>query len=138
VATDTPSAFIRKLTRVCRAIAAVTSLLEHVAGLLRQLVHVVGWLVLLAGSVRLLLQPHLSPEYLIAPGAGALAVLQGLIRPQRRQDGGPLVVLPDGMPELGSEWPHDGDAMDPDSLSQLGGASGSVSEDPKLPLPDKG
>jgi hypothetical protein len=82
-----PSAFVQWLTEVSRAVAALTDLLEQVAGLLRQLVKVVGWLVLLLAPFGLLLQPHLSPEHLITPGAGALAVLQGLIKPRQRQGG---------------------------------------------------
>jgi hypothetical protein len=84
MATVQPSAFARRLAEVSRAVVAVTGLLEQVAGLLRQVVHIVGWLVLLSGSLSLLLQPHLSLDRLITPGAGALAVLQGLIKPQRR------------------------------------------------------
>jgi hypothetical protein len=35
-------------------------------------------LVLLSATVTLLYQPHLDPGHLIAPGAGTLAVLQGI------------------------------------------------------------
>jgi hypothetical protein len=57
-------------------------MLGHMAGLIRQLVMIVGWLVLLTGSVRLLLDPPpaRSPEVFLAPGAGAAAVAQGLVR----------------------------------------------------------
>ncbi|GGL03955.1 hypothetical protein Sme01_64730 [Sphaerisporangium melleum] len=59
-----------------------SSLLGHMTCLLRQLVMIVGWLVLLVGSVRLLLDPpsSLAPEHFLTPGAGAAAVVQGLVR----------------------------------------------------------
>jgi hypothetical protein len=60
--------------------------LEALANLLRQLVHVVGWVVLLDGSVNLLIDPHLSLTHLVVPGAGSLAVLQGLIKRRERQE----------------------------------------------------
>jgi hypothetical protein len=70
---------------VGRDVLAVTVLLGQVAGLLRQLVCVTGWLVLLATTATLLFQPHLTAGHLIAPGAGMLAVFQGLIpRASRR------------------------------------------------------
>jgi hypothetical protein len=65
---------------------AASGLLEAVASVLRQIVHVVGWLVLLVGSVNLLLDPHPSLGHLIVPGAGSLAVIQGLIKPRRRNE----------------------------------------------------
>jgi hypothetical protein len=90
-----PSAFIRRLAEFSKAVVAMTSFLEHVAGLLRQLVHVTGWLVVLSGSLGLMLQPHLSPEHLITPGAGVLAVLQGYIKHGRqRQPGGRPSTIP--------------------------------------------
>jgi hypothetical protein len=76
------SPFERRLARAGRDVRAVTIFLEQACGLLRQLVRVAGWLVLLTATTRLLLQPGLYPAYLIAPGAGALAVLQGA-RPSR-------------------------------------------------------
>ena len=81
MAPASPSPFERRLTRAGRDIRAVTALLEQAAGLLRQLVCVAGWLVLLSATITLLFQPHLEPGHLIAPGAGTLAVLQGLTRP---------------------------------------------------------
>jgi hypothetical protein len=74
-----PSPFERRLDRAGSDVRAVTILLEQACGLLRQLVVcVAGWLVLLAATARLLVQPHIAPGHLIAPGAGALAVLQGV------------------------------------------------------------
>lgn len=67
----------RRLARVGEGISAVTVLLMQACGLLRQLVCVAGWLVLLATTARLLVRPCLDPGHLIAPGTGALAVLQG-------------------------------------------------------------
>jgi hypothetical protein len=88
VAPAGPSTFERRLARAGGDVRAVTVLLEQAAGLLRQLVCVAGWLVLLYATIALLLQPRLDPGHLIAPGAGTLAVLQGLTpararRPQR-------------------------------------------------------
>jgi hypothetical protein len=74
------SALARRLARLGASIAAITGLLENVAGLLRQLVQVAGWLLLLVGCVGLFFHPHLSIAYLATPGGGALAVLQGFIR----------------------------------------------------------
>jgi hypothetical protein len=111
----TPSVFVRRLAELSKALAAVTGLLEHVAALLRQLVHVVGWLVLLSGSVSLLLQPHLSPVHLITPGAGMLAVLQGAIKPRRRQAGDPPAVVPDEILNLDPAQPGDASAVDLDN-----------------------
>jgi hypothetical protein len=73
-----PSPFERRLDRAGINVLAVTVLLEQACGLLRQLVCVAGWLVLLTAAARLLVQPHIAPGHLIAPGAGALAVLQGV------------------------------------------------------------
>lgn len=61
-------------------LSAATRFLEHVVALLRQLVHVAGWIVLLAGCAGLLISPHLSPGHLAVPGAGVLAVLQSLVK----------------------------------------------------------
>jgi hypothetical protein len=87
VAPASPSPFERRLARAGRDVRAVTVLLEQAAGLLRQLVCVAGWLVVLSATVTLLFQPRLDPGHLIAPGAGILAVLQGLTpgRAGRRQ-----------------------------------------------------
>jgi hypothetical protein len=73
---------VRRLEEASKVVRAVTGLLRHTSGLLRQLVMTVGWLVLLTGSVRLLIDPPstLSPSHFVAPGAGAAAVIQGLIR----------------------------------------------------------
>ena len=80
-----PSRFIGWLAEASRAVCAVTSFLEHVVGLLQQLVRAAGWVDLLIAAVILPLQPHMSPAQLIAvPGTGVLAVLQSLIRPRRQ------------------------------------------------------
>jgi len=76
------SPFERRLARAGRDVRAATVFLEQACALLRQLVRVAGWLVLLTAIARLFLQPSVGPGYLIAPGAGALAVLQG-VRPSR-------------------------------------------------------
>jgi hypothetical protein len=84
----TSPAVVRHLGEVSKVLAAASQLLEAIANLLRQLVQVVGWLVLLAGSINLLLDPHLSIGHLVVPGAGSLAVLQGMIKPRRRRQSG--------------------------------------------------
>lgn len=73
------SRFVRRVAEITKGVAAVTGLLERLAGLLRQAVHVVGWLVLLWGAAVLPFQGHPSPEHLVVPGAGLLAVLQGAV-----------------------------------------------------------
>jgi hypothetical protein len=77
-----PSPFERRLARAGRDVRAVTVLLEQACGLLRQLVCVTGWLVVLAATAGLLVQPHFGPGQLAAPAAGVPAVLQG-ISPRR-------------------------------------------------------
>jgi hypothetical protein len=101
VAQARPSGFVLRVAEACRVVAALTDLFERVAGLLRQLVSVVGGLVLLWDAVGLLAHPSLSVAHLMAPGAGALAVIQGFIRPGRRQRGGPT-VMPDEVARLES------------------------------------
>jgi hypothetical protein len=96
-----PSALARRLTELSRAVVAVAGLLEQVAGLLRQLVHVVGWLVLLSGSFSLLIHQHLSLAHLMTPAAGALAVLQSLIRSRRQEGSDRSAVLSDEVPGAG-------------------------------------
>ena len=84
MARETSPAVIRILDEWSKVVRAVSGFLETVADLLRQLAHVVGWLVLLIGSpINMLLDPHLSIGHLIVPGVGSLAVLQGLIKPRQ-------------------------------------------------------
>jgi hypothetical protein len=80
-----PSALVRWLAKASRTIIAITRFLESVASFLRQLVQVVGWVVLLISTVGLLVHPHLSPDHLVAPGGGALAILQSLIGSRHRK-----------------------------------------------------
>lgn len=82
---DKPSMFFRLVATASRMIIAVTRLLEDIASLLRQLVHIAGWVVLLIGAINLVIHPHLSLEHLAVPGAGALAVLQSLVKPWPRR-----------------------------------------------------
>jgi hypothetical protein len=97
-----PSKFIRQLVRVSHVITAVTGFLEDVASLLRQLVHIVGWLVLLISIGNLLFHPNLSPEHLLAPGAGVLAILQSLIRTRQQQAEATMISMPkDSKPDDG-------------------------------------
>jgi hypothetical protein len=71
--------FRQRVVQRSKDIAALKLLLEEVAGLLRQAVHVAGWLVLLWGVAALPFQMHPSLAHLITPGTGLLAVLQGAI-----------------------------------------------------------
>lgn len=71
-----PSPFERRLARAGRDVRAVAILLEQAYGLLCQLVCVASWLLVLAATAGLLVQPHFGPGHLAAPAAGVLAVLQ--------------------------------------------------------------
>ena|SRR5215469_12009277 len=102
VASAPPSAFMLRVARASKVIKAVAGLCEQVAGLLRQIVHIVGWIVLLVGLVKLLVGPHWSLVQFVTPGAGVLAVLQGLIWPRRRY-ADEEVLLPDAPPEPGAD-----------------------------------
>lgn len=77
---------VRKLEVASAVVKATTSLLVQTGHMLRQLVTIAGWLVLLAATVRLLLNPPyaLSPQQFLAHGAGAAAVLQGLVKAPTR------------------------------------------------------
>lgn len=86
-----PPVYVWRLRAVCTALAAVSAVVESVAGLLRELVCAAGWVVLLVGCFSLVFHPHLSASYLVTPGGGALAVLQGMIRPRR--GGGQVVTV---------------------------------------------
>jgi hypothetical protein len=102
VAAAGSSSLVRWLARVGASIAAITCVLEGVAGLLRQLVQVAGWLVLLVGCVGLFFHPHLSIGYLATPGGGAVAVLQGFIRLRGRSV---TAVLADDEADVVNELP---------------------------------
>lgn len=80
---------------VSAMMAAASGFLEQVAGFLRQLVHVAGWVVLLVSTVGLVIHPHPDLGHLVVPGAGALAVLQAIIRPWHLHRGR-------SVPEVGS------------------------------------
>jgi hypothetical protein len=107
MARATPPALIRHLGEASDVLGAASKFLEAIANLLRQLVHLVGWIVLLDSSINLLLDPHLSSGHLAVPGAGALAVLQGLIRPWRRREATNLVIGPDETPLPQIDSPSD-------------------------------
>jgi hypothetical protein len=124
VARAQASGFVRWVAGACRVLAAATGLLEYVAGLLRQLVHVVGWLVLLWGAGGLLAHPSLSVGHLAVSGAGALAVVQGLVRSGRRQPDVPT-VLPSEAPRSESAGNAGGVVAD--------GAAGSAQGRPPCP-----
>ena len=86
VARVAPDGFAWRMGKASSAVNAVSGFLHDLAHLLRQLVQVVGWLILLASSVRLLCQPHTSPPELFVPGVGSMAVLQSLIKPRHRSE----------------------------------------------------
>jgi hypothetical protein len=93
-------AHIRKLRQATSTVKALSVLAEQVANLLRQLVCVAGWLVLLCGSISLLAHPQLTPAHLAVPGAGALAILQSLVKPWRRsQETGATSTLKNNAPD---------------------------------------
>lgn len=76
--------FEQRLARAGKNVAAVSGLLEQVARMLRQLVHVAGWLVLLYWIGRLPFRPDLSVAHLVlTPGGGLLAVIQGIVKRPR-------------------------------------------------------
>jgi len=101
-----PSLFERRLARVGRDVRAVTILLEQACGLLRRLVCVAGWLVVLAATAGLLVQPHFGPGHLATPAAGVLAALQGVSprRAGRRQR--PAARPPRGDSQLTASLPQ--------------------------------
>ena len=78
---------MRRLVIASVWIYAATTLLEQVAALLRQLVHVAGWIVLLISVVGLVARPNPALVHLVVPGGGVLAVLQGLLKPGRQFSG---------------------------------------------------
>ncbi|XVQ87263.1 hypothetical protein ACQP2K_07550 [Microbispora siamensis] len=87
-----PPVLATKLDDASKVVKAATGLLTQTARLTRQLVAIVGWLVLLVATVRLLWNPSdaLSPGQFVAHGAGAAAVLQGLVKiPARRRQSPP-------------------------------------------------
>ncbi|MEU1733324.1 hypothetical protein [Streptosporangium sp. NPDC020145] len=73
---------VRKLDDASKVVKAATGLLGQTTHLLRQLVTVVGWLVLLVASMRLLIFPPatLAPANFLGHAAGAAAILQGLVK----------------------------------------------------------
>jgi hypothetical protein len=70
----------RRLVEAAKDADALTGLLRHIAEAMRQLVHVVGWVAILFGTVSLMLHPSVSLVHLLTPSAGALGVLQGVIK----------------------------------------------------------
>ena len=96
-----PPVIVRRLRRASQVARAIAGFLEDIASLLRQLVHIAGWLVLLISIVNLLFHPYPSLAHLVTPGAGALAILQNLIRHRPRQTDGAMNLL-DGLPEVDS------------------------------------
>jgi hypothetical protein len=83
VASTRTRRLIRKLGDVTSVAAALSAFLQQLADCLRQLAHVIGWAVLIISAIALMIHPILSPIHFLAPGAGTLAILQSMIRPQR-------------------------------------------------------
>ena len=75
-----PRGVVSKLDSATRIVRAINRFLLQVAGCMRLLVTVAGWLVLLWSTVTLLVHPHVPPAHLVVPGAGALAVIQGMVK----------------------------------------------------------
>jgi hypothetical protein len=95
---------------------------EGVAGLLRELVHAAGWVVLLIGCVSLVFHPHLSVAYLVTPGGGVLAVLQGAIRPRRGQTHVETPTPPEAMASRAGA-PEAGAELDEEQLAEASAAT---------------
>lgn len=73
------------LREASRVVVAASEFLRDIAGFLRQLVHIAGWAVLLFSAPGLLLShPRVAAGLLAGPAIGALAVLQGMVKPRRR------------------------------------------------------
>ncbi|GAA0840594.1 hypothetical protein GCM10009525_53190 [Streptosporangium amethystogenes subsp. fukuiense] len=73
---------VRKLDKLSKIVKAATGLTDQMVKLVRQLVHLAGWIVLLISTARLAIDPPmtLSPTNFLAHGAGAAAVLQGVVK----------------------------------------------------------
>jgi hypothetical protein len=127
VAAPGESGFVQRVGEIASDVAAVASLLEHVAGLLRQVFHVMGWLVLLWAAAMLPFQAHPSPVHLMAPGAGVLAVLQGMVPAWlRRHVRAATALAGDELVPGAGELGVVGDVPDPDSGGvACGGFTGS-------------
>ena len=71
-----------KLDEASKVVKSVTELTDQAVKLTRQLVHLMGWITLLISTVRLVIDPpqELSPANFLGHGAGAAAVLQGLVK----------------------------------------------------------
>lgn len=93
MARATSPPLIRRLGRASQVVKAITRFLEDISSLLRQLVQVIGWIVLLIGIANIMLHPHLPTSHLLAPGAGALAILQSLIKPWQRHPEGTTILV---------------------------------------------
>jgi hypothetical protein len=93
-----PSAVTRRLDEASDVLKAVSRLIENISNVLRLLVHLVGWLILLVSAIGLLVHPRLSPEHVIVPIAGALAILQSLIKPPERHEGTDDAASPSDRP----------------------------------------
>ena len=120
VARVTPPAVVRRLGEASEVLGAASGFLEAIANLLRQLVHIAGWAVLLYSSIHLLLDPHLTPEHFVVPGAGALAVLQSLIRPRRRNEG---MVMSDETPLAQAEPSSEMEAVSMEDMEGIAAQS---------------
>lgn len=101
--TERPSA-VDTLDRMSCIVHAASKLLVQVAACMRQVVSVAGWLVLLVSTVSLLIDPHVTLTHLVTPGAGALAVLQSMIKARGLTPADDLdksgVDLPNDLPEV--------------------------------------
>ena len=95
--TKRPSA-VDALDRMTRIVNAASKLLVQVAACMRQVVSVAGWVVLLVSTVSLLVDPHVSLAHLISPGAGALAVLQSVIKARGQPQTDDLEKTGDDLP----------------------------------------
>lgn len=62
--------------KVESGLSVLTGLLSEVSAALREIVAVLGWVVVVISTWDLLVQGHVFPDHLATSGAGALAALQ--------------------------------------------------------------
>jgi hypothetical protein len=68
--------------RVSRFVLATSDFLENIVTLLRKFAQLAGLIVVVVACIELVINPHLSLDYLTLPG-GILAIVQGFIKPRK-------------------------------------------------------
>ncbi|MEU8271560.1 hypothetical protein AB0B89_30915 [Sphaerisporangium sp. NPDC049002] len=79
---DAQPKLVGKLDDASKVVKAATGLTDQAVRLVRQLVHLAGWIVLLISTVKLVIDPpqELAAANFLGHGAGAAAVLQGVVK----------------------------------------------------------